>query len=165
MQIRVEPAAVLAPGQALLELDLLTASSEDVWSENQLEFVPVRDGVSAAGFNPPMGFGAGRFAVNANAANGLGGYGPAAGTGGYIAGVNAPPYGYPITGTPIGLPGPPHIPLGGPAGLQKHVIRNHTHSYVPDPTRKVKIHVKQFPGIQYPAPANRAWIKEYNHPQ
>jgi SAM-dependent methyltransferase len=45
MQIRVEPAAVLAPGQALLELDLLTASAEDVWSEGQLEFVPVRDGV------------------------------------------------------------------------------------------------------------------------
>ena len=45
MQIRVEPAAVLAPGQVLLELDLLTASTEDVWSENQLEFVPARDGV------------------------------------------------------------------------------------------------------------------------
>ena len=45
MQIRVEPAAVLAPGQAILELDLLTASVEDVWSEQQLDFVPVRDGV------------------------------------------------------------------------------------------------------------------------
>ncbi len=45
MHIRVEPAAVLAPGQVLLELDLLTASAEDVWSEGQLEFVPVRDGV------------------------------------------------------------------------------------------------------------------------
>ncbi len=45
MQIRVEPAAVLAPGQALLELDLLTATAEDVWSKSQLEFVPVRDGV------------------------------------------------------------------------------------------------------------------------
>ena len=45
MQTRVEPAAVLAPGQALLELDLLTASVEDVWSENQIEFIPVRDGV------------------------------------------------------------------------------------------------------------------------
>jgi len=44
-QIRVEPAAVLAPGQVILELDLLTASTDDVWSENQLEFVPVRDGV------------------------------------------------------------------------------------------------------------------------
>jgi SAM-dependent methyltransferase len=45
MQIRVEPAAMLAPGQTLLEIDLLTASTEDVWFEGQLEFVPVRDGV------------------------------------------------------------------------------------------------------------------------
>ena len=44
MQTRVEPAAVLAPGQAILELDLLSASVEDVWSERQLEFIPVRDG-------------------------------------------------------------------------------------------------------------------------
>ena len=44
-QIRVEPAAVLAPGQVILELDLLTASIDDVWFEGQLEFVPVRDGV------------------------------------------------------------------------------------------------------------------------
>ncbi len=45
VQIRVEPAAVLAPGQALLELDLLTASVEDAWFEGQLKFVPSRDGV------------------------------------------------------------------------------------------------------------------------
>jgi SAM-dependent methyltransferase len=45
VQIRVEPAAVLAPGQALLELDLLSASVEDVWFEGQLAFVPSRDGV------------------------------------------------------------------------------------------------------------------------
>ncbi|NQT39792.1 MAG: 50S ribosomal protein L11 methyltransferase [Planctomycetes bacterium] len=44
-QIRIEPPAVLAPGQALLELDLLTASVEDVWFEGQLAFVPARDGV------------------------------------------------------------------------------------------------------------------------
>ena len=44
MQIPVAPAAVLAPGQAILELDLLSASVEDVWSERQLEFIPVRDG-------------------------------------------------------------------------------------------------------------------------
>ena len=41
---------------------------------------------------------------------------------GFVAGVTAPQYGMPISGTPIGLPGPPHIPLGVPAGLQKHVI-------------------------------------------
>ena len=45
MQIRVEPAAMLAPGQSILELDLLTASAEDAWFEGQLEFVSVRDGV------------------------------------------------------------------------------------------------------------------------
>ena len=37
-----------------------------------------------------------------------------------ISGVNGPQYGMPITGTPIGLPGPPHIPLGHQAGLMKH---------------------------------------------
>jgi SAM-dependent methyltransferase len=45
MQIRVEPAAVLASGQALLDLDLLTASAEDAAFAGQLEFVAVRDGV------------------------------------------------------------------------------------------------------------------------
>ena len=45
VQTRVDPATVLAPGQAFLELDLLTASVEDAWFEGQLEFVPRRDGV------------------------------------------------------------------------------------------------------------------------
>jgi hypothetical protein len=76
----------------------------------------------------------------------------------------APVYGMPITGTPIGLPGPPHIPLGGPAGLKKHVIANHTHTYLPDPSEKVKIHVKQHPPVSYPAPRTRAWINQYDHP-
>ncbi len=44
-QIRVEPAAVLAPGQVLLELDLLKASAEDVWFDGLRSFIPVRDGV------------------------------------------------------------------------------------------------------------------------
>ncbi|MHB8862637.1 MAG: 50S ribosomal protein L11 methyltransferase [Pirellulaceae bacterium] len=44
-QIRVDPAALLAAGQTLLELDLLTASAEDAWSERELEFVSLRDGV------------------------------------------------------------------------------------------------------------------------
>lgn len=30
----------------------------------------------------------------------------------------------PATGTPIGLPGPPHLPYGGPAGLESHQVRN-----------------------------------------
>jgi len=69
-------------------------------------------------------------------------------------------YGIPITGTPLGLPGPPHIPLGGPAGVQKHTIKNHTHQHYPKPSEKINLHVKQTPGMSYPKPANNAFIHE-----
>lgn len=81
---------------------------------------------------------------------------------GMIAGVNAPQYGMPMTGTPIGLPGPPHIPLGAPAGLKKHVIRNHTHMNMPRPVENVRIDVRQQPGMSYPNPVNRIRITEQN---
>ncbi len=84
---------------------------------------------------------------------------------GMIAGVNAPQYGMPMSGTPIGLPGPPHIPLGHPAGLQKHVIRNHTHVNIPRPVEKVKMNVRMQPGYSYPNPVSRINISEQNvHP-
>ena len=79
---------------------------------------------------------------------------------GLVSGMTAPQYGMTMSGTPIGLPGPPHIPLGVPAGLKKHVIRNWTRQHIPDPVSKVKINVKQRPGISYPTPPNRAWISE-----
>jgi hypothetical protein len=82
----------------------------------------------------------------------------------YIAGVTGPQYGMPISGTPIGLPGPPHVPLGIPAGLEKHVIKNHTHMHIPGPTKNVKVHVRQDPGFSYPKPANRAYIVEQTRP-
>ncbi len=78
----------------------------------------------------------------------------------FVAGVTAPQYGMPITGTPIGLPGPPHIPYGIPAGLRKHSIKNHTHVHIPPPVEKVGIHVKQSPGIHYPKPPNKVYIHE-----
>ena len=78
----------------------------------------------------------------------------------YVAGVTAPTYGMPITGTPIGLPGPPHIPLGIPAGLQTHVMKNHTHYHIPGPVEKFKIHVKEHPGFSYPRPVSRVWVHE-----
>ncbi|MFM1996679.1 MAG: hypothetical protein RLZZ111_1066 [Planctomycetota bacterium] len=80
----------------------------------------------------------------------------------FHAGMNAPQYGMPITGTPIGLPGPAHIPLGIPAGLRKHTITNHTKVHIPPPTRELKLHVQQNPGLSYPKPAHRAYIAE-NH--
>ncbi|HEY1600796.1 MAG TPA: hypothetical protein VGG64_14400 [Pirellulales bacterium] len=89
-----------------------------------------------------------------------------------VSGMTAPQYGMPISGTPIGLPGPPHIPLGVPAGLQKHVMRNHTFIDLPNPVAKVRIDVKQKPGMSYPKPASHAHIEEsvlpppalYSHP-
>lgn len=86
--------------------------------------------------------------------------GPGGMPAGLVAGLAVPQYGMPITGTPIGLPGPPHVPLGTPAGLQKHVMHNWTHVHLPKPTEKLKINVKQRPGLSYPHPANRAWIVE-----
>ena len=78
----------------------------------------------------------------------------------FLSGMTAPEYGMPITGTPIGLPGPAHIPLGVPAGLRRHTITNHTKMHIPPPTRHLKLHVQQNPGLSYPKPAHRAYISE-----
>jgi hypothetical protein len=83
----------------------------------------------------------------------------------HVAGVTAPQWGMPITGTPIGLPGPPHLPHGHPAGLTKHSIHNHTRMYLPPPTKDIRIDVRQQPGFSYPTPASRARITEQSiHP-
>jgi hypothetical protein len=66
----------------------------------------------------------------------------------------------PFVGTPIGLPGPAHVPLGVPAGLQKHSITNHTKVHLPPPSRRVGLHVQQAPGLSYPKPARHAYIAE-----
>jgi hypothetical protein len=84
---------------------------------------------------------------------------------GMISGVNMPQYGMPSVGTPIGLPGPPHIPLGAPAGLKKHVMKNHTRMNIPQPVDKVHIGVRQAPGQSYPNPVSRINVTEHNiHP-
>jgi hypothetical protein len=82
----------------------------------------------------------------------------------YISGVTGPQYGMPMCGTPIGLPGPPHVPLGGPAGLRRHVMVNHTCVNIPPPSQRVRIDVKQQPGISYPEPADHAWVVERTCP-
>ncbi len=79
---------------------------------------------------------------------------------GFVAGVTAPQYGMPISGTPIGLAGPPHVPLGVPAGLQRQTIVNHTHVSLPQPVTRERIDVKQEPGIRYPDPVNHVRIVE-----
>ena len=78
----------------------------------------------------------------------------------FVSGGTAPQYGMTMSGTPIGLVGPPHIPLGHPAGLQKHVMKNNTRMYLPEPSKKLEINVKQRPGFSYPQPATRIDIEE-----
>ncbi len=82
----------------------------------------------------------------------------------YISGVTGPQYGMPMSGTPIGLPGPPHVPLGAPASLQKHVMRNYTSVHIPAAPSRVRINVRQDPGFSYPRPANKAFIVEQTSP-
>ena len=53
----------------------------------------------------------------------------------FVAGMTASEYGMPMSGTPIGLPGPPHIPMGIPAGLQAHSIKNMTKTHIPGPVK------------------------------
>ena len=50
--------------------------------------------------------------------------------------------------------------LGGPAGLQRYSLHNHTAHAIPGPTRKVNVHVKQKPGLTYPRPADKVLIHE-----
>jgi hypothetical protein len=78
----------------------------------------------------------------------------------YISGVNGPNYGMPHVGTSLGLPGPPHIPMGGPAGLQRYAMHNHTPHAIPGPTPNINVHVKQQPGLTYPRPADTVLIRE-----
>ncbi len=122
--------------------------------------------VELAGAEEGLGFGGGAAGGLAGAwcPPGYGGGLLGPGDGGlppnYVAGVTAAQYGMPMSGTPIGLPGPPHIPLGGPAGLQRHIMKNHTHMHIPEPIENFKIHVRSQPAQSYPQPANRVWIRE-----
>ncbi len=88
--------------------------------------------------------------------------GGSGGSNDYISGVTGPAYGMPFTGTNIGLPGPAHIPLGGPAGLRNYSMHNHTAMQIPGPTNDVNVYVKQKPGLSYPRPADRVLIQENN---
>ena len=74
-----------------------------------------------------------------------------------------PVWGMPMTATPIGLPGPPHLPLGGPAGLKSHTIRNLSDNRMPDPVDHMLIDVKHNPGYSIPEPVRHIQYTE-THP-
>ena len=81
-----------------------------------------------------------------------------------IAGMGGlPPWGMPMTATPIGLPGPPHLPLGGRAGLISHTVRNKTSVDLPKPVDHLLIDVKHNPGLRLPRPVKYIQYEE-THP-
>jgi hypothetical protein len=106
-------------------------------------------GSYAGGMQPPMGMPTAGFAPQAVPPH-------------LVSGMTTPQWGMPSVGTPIGLPGPPHIPLGHEAGLTKHVMKNHTRVMMPPPVHKQTITVKQRPGMNYPRPVNHVNIAETN---
>jgi hypothetical protein len=82
-----------------------------------------------------------------------------------ISGVGPTPiWGMTSCATPIGLPGPPHLPYGGPAGLRSHTVRNLTRQSIPRPVDHQLIDVKHNPGIRLPAPVKHIQYTE-NHPE
>jgi len=81
-----------------------------------------------------------------------------------VAGMGpTPKWGMPITATPIGLPGPPHLPFGGPAGLKSHTIRNRSANKIPEPVDHLLVDVKHTPGYNIPEPVRHIQYEE-NHP-
>jgi hypothetical protein len=81
-----------------------------------------------------------------------------------IVGVNGVPmYGMPTVGTPIGLPGPPHIPLGRQASMQSHTVRNTTDYNIPKPPQDILIDVRHEPGLSLPDPVKYIQYTE-KHP-
>ena len=81
-----------------------------------------------------------------------------------VAGMGTiPPWGMTYTGTPIGLPGPAHLPLGGPAGLQSHTVRNNTDVDIGKPVDHFLLDVEHEPGWRLPKPVRHVEYKE-SHP-
>ncbi len=83
-------------------------------------------------------------------------YNPVMGQGG------APMWGQPMTGTPIGLVGPPHMPYGGPAGLKSYTVRNKSRNNMPQPVDHFLLDVKQKPGVSLPPPVRHVEYTETN---
>jgi len=91
--------------------------------------------------------------------------GPTGLTPAYVSGITGLTYGMPWVGTPIGLPGPPHIPLGHPAGFQRQVMKDKTHYHIPGPVESFTIRMREQPGYSYPRPPTHMHIREQHiHP-
>jgi hypothetical protein len=160
MSTQVDPAVVPMSHESSVA-DANTGCVSQATYEEPVDAEPINDpNVTQAQYGAPYGpgycgeYGAGQMPMGMPTA----GFAPPAVPPNMIAG--APQWGMPITGTPIGLPGPPHIPLGTPAGLRQHVMHNRTRVLMPPPVAKTKITVKHRPGLNYPRPVNHVSINE-----
>jgi hypothetical protein len=83
---------------------------------------------------------------------------------GPISGVGGTPvWGMPMSGTPIGLTGPPALPFGAPASLTSFTMRNLTENHLPQPVDHMLIDVKETPGYSVPPPVKHIEYTE-EHP-
>ena len=78
----------------------------------------------------------------------------------HVAGITAPEWGAPMSGTPFGLTGPPHVPFGGPAGVRDHTMTRNTRIRIPEPPSSMKVHLRERPGYSAPQMPNRVRITE-----
>ena len=81
----------------------------------------------------------------------------------YVSGLSTPPWGTPMTATNVGVPGPPHLPFGAPAGMQSYTMHNHTKVNMPEPVQHFNVHMRQTPGYSYPKPVDTVRIREHNY--
>lgn len=130
-----------------------------------VEHAGYNDGAGGQGYANPTaygGMGPGYSTLGAPRGMSTAGFAPQAMPPHLVSGMTTPQWGMPSVGTPIGLPGPPHIPLGHEAGLTSHTMKNHTRVRMPPPVHKESITVKQRPGMNYPRPVNHVNISETN---
>jgi hypothetical protein len=146
-----------ANGEETLTEDTLGEETQAMYNQElDATGAPTENGIVPAQYCGPYGDGS----MGAGMPMGMptGGFAPPVVPPNMVAG--APQWGMPITGTPIGLPGPPHIPLGVPAGLQKHIMKNRTRVLLPPPVSQVNLSVKQRPGMNYPRPVTHVHVDE-----
>ena len=143
------------PGNGLAGQNGVTHAGFNEQNPNQ----PQRDPVEYQSYDAQYGDG---FGMGVPRGMHTSGFAPQATPPHLVSGMTTPQWGMPHVGTPIGLPGPPHIPMGHEAGLTSHTIKNKTRVRMPPPVHDVNIRVKQRPGMNYPRPVNHVDISEVN---
>lgn len=151
MPIQADGATASAQGAGNAEIAQV---SYQVADGSQGEFVPPQP-VDTAG--PPLRGVPSPMIAGGSSQPGMPAMNPVAGMG------PIPSWGQPMTSSPIGLPGPAHLPYGGPASLKSHTIRNKSDFDLGRPVKHFLVDVKHEPGYSLPDPVNYVRYEE-EHP-